>query len=66
MRRGTLAPDDPLRGTGTLVVLAPDFAACFVTRETGEDEWSYAVTYDRDTVVGCALPLMARMEPLEG
>ena len=66
VRRGTLAPDDPLLGTGTLVVLAPDFAACFVSRETGEDEWSYAVTYDRDTVVGCALPLMARMEPLEG
>ena len=65
MRGGTLAPDDPLRGTGTLVALAPDFAACFVMREVGADEWSFAVTYDRDTVVECALPLMARMEPLE-
>ena len=26
--------------------------------------WAFAVTYDRDTVVECALPLMARMEPL--
>ena len=30
VRGGALAPDDPLRGTGTLVALAPDFAACFV------------------------------------
>jgi EAL domain-containing protein (putative c-di-GMP-specific phosphodiesterase class I) len=64
VRGGKLAPDDPLRGTGTLVALAPDFAACFVVRETDEEEWEFAVTYDRDTVVECALPLMARMEPL--
>jgi hypothetical protein len=66
VRGGTLAPDDPLRGTATLVALAPDFAACFVARETGEDEWEFATTYDRDTVVECALALMARMEPLAG
>jgi EAL domain-containing protein (putative c-di-GMP-specific phosphodiesterase class I) len=64
VRGGALAPDDPLRGSGTLVALAPDFAACFVVRQTGEAEWAFAVTYDRDTVVECALPLMARMEPL--
>ena len=58
-------PDDALRGTGTLVALAPDFAACFVVRETGPDEWSFAITYDRDTVIESALPLIARMEPLE-
>ena len=66
VRTGRLAPDDALRGTGTLVALAPDFAACFVVRETGPDEWSFAITYDRDTVVECALPLIARMQPLEG
>ena len=65
VRGGTLAPDDALRGTGTLVALAPDFAACFVVRETGPDEWSFAITYDRDTVIESALPLIARMEPLE-
>ena len=65
VRGGTLAPDDPLRGTGTLVALAPDFAACLVARQTGPDEWSFATTYDRDTVVECALSLIARMEPLE-
>jgi EAL domain-containing protein (putative c-di-GMP-specific phosphodiesterase class I) len=66
VRGGTLAPDDPLRGAGTLVALAPGFAACFVVRESGPDEWMFAVTYDRDTVIECALPLIARMEPLEG
>ena len=65
VRGGALAADDGLRGTGTLVALAPDFAACFVVRKTGGDEWSFAITYDRDTVVECALPLIARMEPLE-
>ena len=64
VRSGRLADDDPLRGTATLVALAPDFAACLVGQQIGEDEWSFAVTYDRDTVVECALPLMARMEPL--
>ena len=57
----------PLRGTGTLVALAPGFSACFVVRDTGDGRtWEFATTYDRDTVVECALPLMARMEPLGG
>ncbi len=65
IRSGTLAPDDPLRGTGTLVALAPGFSACFVVRDSGDGRtWEFATTYDRDTVVECALPLMARMEPL--
>ena len=67
VRGGTLAADDPLRGSGTLVALAPEFAACYVVRQLdGDDEWEFAITYDRDTVVECALPLMARMEPLAG
>jgi EAL domain-containing protein (putative c-di-GMP-specific phosphodiesterase class I) len=66
VRGGTLAPDDPLRGTATLVTLAPGFAACLVMRPTDTEEWEFAVTYDRDTVVECALPLMARTEPLAG
>jgi len=64
VRSGQLSADDPLRGVGTLVALAPGFAVCLVAQPTGEDEWAFAVTYDRDTVVECALPLMARMEPL--
>jgi EAL domain-containing protein (putative c-di-GMP-specific phosphodiesterase class I) len=64
VRGGALAPDDPLRGTATLITLAPEFAACLVMRPADTDEWEFAVTYDRDTVVECALPLMARTEPL--
>jgi EAL domain-containing protein (putative c-di-GMP-specific phosphodiesterase class I) len=66
VRSGELAADDPLRGSGALVALAPDFAACYVTRETAPGEWEFATTYDRDSVIECALPLMARMEPLVG
>jgi len=66
VRAGTLAADDPLRGTATVVALAPGFAACLVMRPTDTKEWEFAVSYDRDTVVECALPLMARMEPLAG
>jgi EAL domain-containing protein (putative c-di-GMP-specific phosphodiesterase class I) len=64
VRGGALAADDPLRGTATVVALAPGFAACLVMRPTDGEEWEFAVTYDRDTVVECALPLMARTEPL--
>jgi EAL domain-containing protein (putative c-di-GMP-specific phosphodiesterase class I) len=60
---GRLAPDDPLRDSGTLVALTPDFGVCFVTRELGPDDWEFALTYDRETVVECALPLLARMDP---
>ena len=45
------------------MTLAPDFAACYVARETG-DCWEWAISYDRETVVECALQLIARMEPL--
>ena len=63
VRSGALDPGDPLRGTGTVVTLAPDFAACYVAREAG-DRWEWAISYDRETVVECALQLIARMEPL--
>ena len=64
VRSGGLAPDDPLLGTGTVVTLAPDFAACYVAREETDGRWEWAVSYDRETVVECALQLIARMEPL--
>jgi hypothetical protein len=63
VRRGELADDDPLCGAGTVVALAPDFAACYVTREI-DGLWEWAISYDRETVVECALQLLARMKPL--
>jgi len=64
VRSGGLAADDPLLGTGTVVTLAPDFAACYVAREETDGRWEWAVSYDRETVVECALQLIARMKPL--
>ena len=64
VRSGALAPDDPLRGTGAVVTLSPDFAACYVAREEHDGRWEWAISHDRETVVECALQLIARMEPL--
>jgi len=64
VRSGALAPDDPLLGTGAVVTLSPDFAACYVAREEDGGRWEWAISHDRETVVECALQLIARMEPL--
>ena len=39
-------------------------ARTVLLRPTDGEEWQFAVTYDRDTVIECALPLIARTEPL--
>jgi EAL domain-containing protein (putative c-di-GMP-specific phosphodiesterase class I) len=63
VRQGELAPDDPLAESWTLAVLDPDYSACFVAQREG-DRWAFATSFDRDTVLECAVPLMARMQPL--
>jgi EAL domain-containing protein (putative c-di-GMP-specific phosphodiesterase class I) len=63
IRGGPLAAGDPLHGTWTEVVLGPGYGACFVAREEGA-EWLFATSYDRETVVECAVVLMARMPSL--
>ena len=50
--------------TGAVVTLSPDFAACYVAREAEDGRWEWAISHDRETVVECALQLIARMEPL--
>jgi EAL domain-containing protein (putative c-di-GMP-specific phosphodiesterase class I) len=57
---GIAADDADLRGTWTEVALGPGYGACFVAREDG-DAWSFAISYDRELVVECALLLMARL-----
>ncbi len=54
-------PDDPLRGP--TVALGPASAPASSPGATDGDEWAFATSYDRETVVECALLLMARMEP---
>ena len=66
IRGGTLPHDDPLRGTWTEVALGPGYGACFVARLEDDGEWRFATSYDRETVVECAVVLMARMPSLNG
>jgi EAL domain-containing protein (putative c-di-GMP-specific phosphodiesterase class I) len=64
IRGGPLPPDDPLRGTWTEVALGPGYGACFVARREEDGDWRFATSYDRETVVECAVVLMARMPSL--
>jgi hypothetical protein len=64
IRGGTLPADDPLRGTWTEVALGPGYGACFVARRDDDDTWRFATSYDHETVVECAVVLMARMPSL--
>jgi hypothetical protein len=64
VRTGPLAPEDPLRGTWTVVALGPGLAACFVAREAAGGAYELATSYDRDLVVESALAIMARLRPL--
>jgi EAL domain-containing protein (putative c-di-GMP-specific phosphodiesterase class I) len=64
IRGGPLPEDDPLRGTWTEVALGPGYGACFVAKQEDDGSWRFATSYDRETVVECAVVLMARMPSL--
>ena len=64
IRGGSLPADDPLRGTWTEVALGPGYGACFVARPDDDGNWRFATSYDHETVVECAVVLMARMPSL--
>ena len=64
IRGGTLPAGDPLRGTWTEVALGPGYGACFVARRADDGSWRFATSYDHETVVECAVVLMARMPSL--
>jgi EAL domain-containing protein (putative c-di-GMP-specific phosphodiesterase class I) len=64
LRGGPLAAADPLRGTWTEVALGPGYGACFVARPDDDGGWRFATSYDHETVVECAVVLMARMPSL--
>ena len=64
IRGGRLPDDDPLRGTLTEVALGPGYGACFVARPQDDGMWRFATSYDHETVVECAVVLMARMPSL--
>ena len=66
IRGGPIPPADPLRGTWTEVALGPGYGACFVARQEDDGSWHFATSYDHETVVECAVVLMARMPSLTG
>jgi DICT domain-containing protein len=72
VRGAHLAADDPVRGEWDVVVLTPHFAAALLARDLGDtcaDEdrrFSYALTYDRNTVVKAAGALLSRVVPAAG
>jgi EAL domain-containing protein (putative c-di-GMP-specific phosphodiesterase class I) len=67
VRGSALEATDPIRGEWDVVVLGPHFAGAFVARDLGdrgpeaERRFDYAITYDRDLVVGVATRLMRRI-----
>jgi len=69
VRGASLAPDDPLCGEWSVIVIAPHFAAAFVARDLGDDgpdlerRFEYVVTYDRDLVTKAARRLLSRIIP---
>jgi hypothetical protein len=64
LRGGRLPEGDPLRGTWTEVALGPGYGACFVASPQDDGTWRFATSYDHETVVECAVVLMARMPSL--
>ena len=65
VRTGPLAPDDPLRGTWTVIALGPRARRLLRRpRVGGRDAAQLATSYDRDLVVESALLIMARLRPL--
>lgn len=64
LRGGPLADGDPLRGSWTEVALGPGYGACFVASRGENGSWRFATSYDHETVVECAVVLMARMPSL--
>ena len=70
VRGAVLAPDDPLAGEWSVVVIGPHFAAALVAQDMGdagpepERRFRFALTYDRDLVLAAAAPLIERVLPL--
>lgn len=69
LRGAALDPADPIRGEWDVTVLGPHFAAALLARDLGDEgpdaerRFTYALTYDRDTVVRATAALLARVAP---
>ena len=63
-------PASPLASEWNVLVVSPHFACALVARAAGDEsgpdvsrDFDYALTYDRDAVVGAARSLMSKVEP---
>ncbi|MGY1843328.1 EAL domain-containing protein [Modestobacter sp. SYSU DS0875] len=69
LRGADLVPGDPVLGEWDLVVLSPHFSAALLAHDLGdagpdlERRFTFALTYDRDTVVRAARSLLSRVAP---
>lgn len=65
VRTTDLAPDDPLTGEWTVVVVGPHFAGALIAREivrrSGPRRFEFATTHDRDLVVAAGQRLLGRI-----
>jgi EAL domain-containing protein (putative c-di-GMP-specific phosphodiesterase class I) len=63
----SLSPTDPLAEEWTVTVIGPHYAAALIARDLGdsgpdhERRFQFAVTHDRDVVLGAARALMSRI-----
>jgi len=70
VRGATLAPDDPLLGEWSVIVLGPHFAGALVAVDLGDEgpdmerRFDFTLTYERELVVEAANSLMRRVVPL--
>ena len=64
VRGGALADGDPLCGAGHRGRARPGLRRLLRRPGRTGTLWEWAISYDRETVVECALQLIARMEPL--
>jgi EAL domain-containing protein (putative c-di-GMP-specific phosphodiesterase class I) len=62
VRGEDLAEDDPLRGEWAVSVIGPHFAAALVARGSRtDDQYEFAITYDRDYSIQTARSIMSRI-----
>lgn len=68
VRGAAIAPDDPITGEWTLVVLGPHYAAALIARDLGDvgvpdadRRFAFRLTHDRDLVAAAARSLFSRL-----
>lgn len=70
VRGAHIAPDDPLAGEWSVIVIGPHFAGALVAQDLGDTgrerdrRFIFATAYDRGLVIAAARTLLARIAPV--